>query len=144
MTAWTINSDSALSRFIGDMRELYSANKYVKVSARTGKARSNDQNAIGHAWYEQIANELREDDAMGWKCYCKLHHGIPILRFEDEEFRELYDSTVKGMSYEQKLKIMRILPVTSLMTKKQKSSYLEQLQADFRARGVFLEFQKGD
>ena len=121
MTALVINSDISLQSVIGALREMYREHKYVKINAKTGKARSLDQNAIGHAWYEQIARELREDDALGHKCYCKLHHGVPILRAEDEEFREAYDAAIKGLSYEQKLKVMRILPVTSLMNKEQKS-----------------------
>lgn len=140
MTTAVINSDNSLQSFIGEIRELYRVHRYVKVSAKTGKARSLDQNAISHAWYEQLARELREDDALGWKCYCKLHHGVPILRAEDEDFREAYDATIKGMTYEQKLKAMRLLPVTSLMTKEQLSKYLEAMQGDFAPKGVSLEF----
>lgn len=140
MNALVINSDISLQSVIGQLREMYKQHKYVKVSAKTGKHRSLDQNAIGHAWYEQLARELREDDALGWKCYCKLHHGVPILRAEDEDFREAYDATIKGMTYEQKLIAMRMLPVTSLMNKEQKSKYLESMQADFNCRGVRLEF----
>jgi hypothetical protein len=102
--------------------------------------RSLEQNNFSHAWYEQMAKELPEDDALGWKCYCKLHHGVPILRAENEQFREAYDSTIKGMTYEQKLQVMKILPVTSLMTKPQLSNYLKEVQEDFLRRGVRLEF----
>jgi len=140
MPSYTINSDSSLQAFIGDVREMYIQHRYIKISAKTGKARSIDQNSISHAWYEQIARELREDDALGWKCYCKLHHGVPILRAEDEDFREAYDATIKGMTYEQKLIAMRMLPVTSLMTKVQLSKYLEAMQADFLRKNVRLEF----
>lgn len=126
--------------WIGELRELYRVHRYVKVTAKTGKARSNDQNAISHAWYEQLARELREDNALGWKCYCKLHHGVPILRAEDEEFRECYDGSIKRLSYEQKLIAMRHFPVTSLMVKTQLSAYLEAMQADFLTKGVRLEF----
>lgn len=140
MTTSVINSDNSLQSFIGEIREMYRVHRYVKVSAKTGKARSTDQNAISHAWYEQLARELHEDDALGWKCYCKLHHGVPILRAEDEDFRTAYDATINGMSYEQKLQAMRLLPVTSLMTKKQISKYLEAMQGDFERRGVQLEF----
>lgn len=142
MTAIVINSDLSLQSALGMLRELYQQHRYVKISAKTGKARSIDQNAISHAWYEQIARELREDDALGWKSYAKLHHGVPILRTEDEEFREAYDATIKGMTYEQKLKAMRLLPVTSLMTKPQLSKYLEAMQEDFERLGVRLEFQE--
>jgi hypothetical protein len=140
MTSYVINSDSALQSFIGDVREMYIKHRYVKISLKTGKARSIDQNSISHAWYEQIARELREDDALGWKCYCKLHHGVPILRAEDEEFREIYDGSIKRLSYEQKLMSMRHWPVTSLMTKEQLSKYLESMQEDFKSKNVLLEF----
>lgn len=140
MTSLVINSDMSLQSVIGELREMYRNHRYVKVSAKAGKARSIDQNAISHAWYEQIARELREDDTLGWKGYCKLHHGVPILRAEDEQFREAYDATIKAMTYEQKLLAMRMLPVTSLMTKTQLSKYLESMKADFDRRGVRLEF----
>ena len=140
MSSHVINSDTSLQSFIGEVREMYRQHRYVKASLKTGKDRSIDQNSISHAWYEQISRELREDDALGWKCYCKLHHGVPILRAEDDDFRKAYDSTIKGMSYEQKLKVMHILPVTSLMTKPQLSKYLEAMQDDFATKGVMLEF----
>lgn len=140
MTAYTINSEASLQTVLGEVRELFRVNKYLKLTAKVGKARSLDQNAISHTWYEQIARELREDDALGWKCYCKLHHGVPILRAEDEEFREAYDTVIKPLSYEKKLIAMRHWPVTSIMTKPQLSKYLEAMQADFAQRGVFLTF----
>lgn len=140
MTTHVINSDTSLQSFIGELREMYLQHRYIKATTKTGKDRSIDQNSISHAWYEQLARELREDDALGWKCYCKLHHGVPILRAEDEDFREAYDATIKGMTYEQKLIAMRMLPVTSLMTKVQLSKYLEAMQADFLRKNVRLEF----
>lgn len=142
MSAWTINSDSALQSFLGDIRDIYKQNKFVKVSAKVGKARSVDQNSISHAWYEQIARELKEDDVIGWKAYSKLHHGVPILRSEDEQFRAFYDAAIKPLTYEQKLSAMKYTPVTSIMTKQQLSKYLEAMQNDFMARGVYLEFPK--
>jgi len=144
MTAYTINSDTSLQNFIGEIRETYEKFKFLRANVKTGKDRSLSQNAITHAWYEQLARELREDDAIGWKCYSKLHHGIPILRAEDEEFRDVYDQVIKGLSYEKKLIAMKSWPVTSIMTKEQLSKYAEAMQVDFRARGVLLEFPAGD
>lgn len=140
MSDYTINSETSLQSFIGDMREAFRSHRFLRVSVKTGKARSLDQNAISHAWYQQIARELREDDEIGWKSYAKLHHGVPILRAEDAEFREFYDGALKGLTYEQKLGAMKYLPVTSLMTKPQLSKYLEAVQKDFRGKGVWLEF----
>ena len=131
---WTLQSA------IGDLREMWNRHKFLRLSVKAGKDRSVPQNALTHAWYGQIARELREDDAIGWKCYCKLHHGVPILRAEDDEFRTTYDTVIKPLSYEQKLTAMRCWPVTSLMTKEQLSKYAESVQADFAQRGVLLEF----
>jgi hypothetical protein len=140
MTSWIINSETSLQTFIGDMRELFRVHKFVKVSAKVGKARSVDQNGVSHVWYAQIARELREDDEVGWKGYCKLHHAVPIMRAEDPEFRQFYDLAINGLSYEHKLAAMKFMPVTSLMTKPQLNAYLEAMQNDFLERGVKLEF----
>lgn len=139
MTEIAVYSESTLAQALGEVRENYRRSGRCKVKVTTGK-RSLNQNDMSHAWYEQLAIELREDDALGWKCYCKLHHGVPILRAEDSEFRNVYDNAIKGLSYEQKLAVMRILPVTSLMTKTQLSAYLDAVQADFRSKGVILEY----
>lgn len=140
MTTWIINSDQSLQQFLGDIREQYGKHRFLKVNARVGKDRSIPQNAIGHVWYEQLARELREDDAAGHKRFCKLHFGVPILRAEDEQFREFYNAALLDRTYEQKLQAMSFVPVTSIMTKEQESKYLEAVQEYFLGRGVRLEF----
>lgn len=145
MTDLVVNSDNALQDAIGIIRELYVRNRYLKVSIKIGKGRSTEQNSISHAWYEQLSRELREDNALGWKAYCKLTIGVPILRAEVEEFRTNYDASVKLLTYEQKLKAMHFVPVTSLMTKPQLSQYLEAMQEHFRTNHkVMLEFPPED
>ena len=127
---------------------------FAKLTAEYGKrgwlqitihddVRSRNQNSLSHAWYEQISRELGEDSPEGVKAFCKLHYGVPILRAENDHFREAYDETIRPMEYEKKVKIMgepMNLPVTSLMSKKQLNRYLELLQTEFTARGVKLEF----
>lgn len=136
----TINSETTLQTAIGEIRELWRERKYLTLTARAGKGRSLDQNAISHAWYEQVARELREDDARGVKRFCKLHFGVPILRAEDDEFREAYDGSIlRTLSYEQKLVAMDMLPVTSRMTTSQLSRYMEDVRAHFAGQ-VALEF----
>ena len=136
-----INSDTSLSVAIGELRELFRSAKFLRVNVKTGKHRSLDQNAIAHVFYEQIARELREDTPLGVKCYCKLHLGVPILRAEDDEFRQTYDIVIRPLSYERKLEAMKAWPVTSLMSKGQLSQFLEAMQDEFAVR-VNLEFPK--
>lgn len=141
MSTMTINSVESLQRALGNVRDQYDRHHYLRMSLKTGKDRSLDQNAISHAFYEQLARELREDDALGWKCFCKLNFGVPIMRAEDPEFREFYDAAIKSsLSYEQKIGAMKYLPVTSLMTKPQLSRFLEVMQEHFLMCGVVLMF----
>lgn len=143
MSTMYVNSEPLLSKLIGDLRELWREHKYLRVTIKTGKDRSLDQNAILHAWITQIANELREQTAAQIKAECKLVYGVPILRAEDEEFREFYDRAIKWMTYEQKLDAMAFVPVTSIMTVKQLSQFLAGMQEGYRGR-VALEFPPGD
>ncbi|MDQ3287657.1 MAG: hypothetical protein M3Q42_05230 [Pseudomonadota bacterium] len=145
MSEAIINSAAALSRFIGDIRTEWNAHKFLRVMWKVGKERSLDQNAISHVWYSQIVKELREDDELGVKRWCKLHFGVPILRAEDPDFRKFYDLAIKPhLDYEQKLLAMDHVPVTSLMTKAQLSTYLKKMQDHYREeRGVILDFPDG-
>lgn len=138
---FTINSDESLQYVIDKLRELYKDHRFLRLSVKTGTLRSLPQNSVSHAWYLQLARELREYDALGHKCFCKLHFAVPILRAEDEEFKEFYDLTIKRhLSYEEKIQAMKYLPVTSRMDKSQLTRYLEEMQQHFRTKGVLLEF----
>lgn len=101
-------------------------------------SRSTDQNSLTHAFYADLAKLLPENDALGWRCYCKLHHGVPLLRAEDEDFKAFYDSAVKRLSYEQKIEAMKFVPVTSIMTKGQLTKFADAVIADFQNRGIGL------
>ena len=105
------------------------------------ETRSDKQNRLSHAWYAELAGNLKEYDALGYKCFCKLHFATPILRAENEEFKDVYDKTIKKFSYEQKIEVMKIIPVTSLMTTKQLSNYLESMKDYFyKNTGFDLKF----
>lgn len=138
-----INSEQSLSLAIGTLRETFKASKFFSIRIKIGKPRSRGQNETSHVWYQQIADELREDDARGVKRFCKLHFGVPILRADDAEFRDSYDGTIKHtLNYEQKLIAMDMLPVTSIMTTKQLTRYMEDMQDHYRKFGVDLKFQE--
>ena len=140
MAQHIINSDASLSKFIGDIRQEYAAHKFLRIRVSTGKDRTAKQNKQGHVWYEQLAQELREGDALHYKCISKLHCGVPLLREENEEFKEKYDKTIRCLTYEQKITVMEFLPVTSLMEVGQKTRYLQRMQEFWAQRGVVLMF----
>ena len=78
---------------------------FVQTIKPYKKDRSQEQNRLSHAWYAQVAAELREDTPAGVKGFCKLHFGVPILRGESEEFCDIYDRLIKPQTYEWKIEI---------------------------------------
>jgi len=140
MAVAIVSSENSLQSLIGTLRDEFKSHHYLKVNIKSGKDRSTDQNSISHAWYEQLARELKDEDALGWKSFCKLNFGVPILRAEDAEFRAVYDEAIKPLSYEKKIKVMAYFPVTSIMTKSQLSKYLETMRTHFIGANVLLEF----
>ena len=106
------------------------------------KKRTLDQNAQAFVWYKQIATALDYETVQGWQNYCKLNHGVPILRGDDAEFEAFYQLALGHLTHEQQLKAMDYLPVTRLMKTGQFNRYFEALQNEFSSQGVMLTFLK--
>ena len=147
-----INSQESLSRFIGDLRELWRDKKYLTVTIRHGKHRSIPQNSISHVWYQQVSRELREHTPEQIKCLCKYHFGIPILRGDETPVRlegemvdigQIIDRCIEPLPYEDRIEAMRFFPVTRLMNTQQLTEYLEAVQHNYVGR-VTLEFPRGE
>jgi hypothetical protein len=137
-----VNSIETLQHALGQLRDNFIRHKFVRVTLKTGRHRSSKQNSHSHAWYSQLGRELPEDDERGWKRFCKLHFGVPILRAEEEDFREMYDEKIRPLPYETKLQLMEWVPITSSMTKAQLKKYEEHMQEHFAERGVVLDYQE--
>ena len=108
-----------------------------------GEHRSVEQNKLQRLWLNEAEEQLGEYTAEEYRAYCKLHFGVPILRAEDEHFCEEYDDKIKDRyTYEEKLEMMigpKIeLPVTRLMTTRQKTTYLDAMHHHFTTLGVKL------
>ena len=69
-------------------------------------------------------------------CRCKLEQGVPILRRDSEDFRGTYDRVLKPLPYEHKLRAMRLIEITSVMTVKQMTEYLDAVFREYSGRGV--------
>lgn len=111
------------------------------VDIKSGEQkRSTQQNRLQRLWCKE-AGEQGDMSAEEYRGYCKLHFGVPILRMEDEEFKGIYDSVIRPLPYENKLKLMTVpidLPVTSRMGVKQKTRYLDAMHQHFISLGFLL------
>lgn len=142
MSETVINSEASLRKAVRELENDYREYKFIRLSKKKGMNRSIPQNSIAHAWYNDIATQTA-DTPENVKCECKLRFGVPILRAEDPDFREMYDASIlRSLSYEQKLRAMRYIPITSNMTKPQLSRYLEHIQMSYAQQGVVVTFEK--
>jgi hypothetical protein len=124
-----------LHRWLAAMKPPYT------VDVSRGKHRTIEQNRLQRLWLNEIAEQLGDRTAEEVRGYCKLHHGVPILRAEDDGFRETYDRIIRPLDYEAKLALMMVpldLPVSRLMSTVQKTAFLDAVHRDFSARGVVL------
>ncbi|GGA45880.1 hypothetical protein [Pelagibacterium lentulum] len=112
-------------------------------SISKGGRRSVAQNKLAFKWYGEIAEQLpgtfeTVEDA---RAHCKLHHGVPIIRAVDEDFRQAYDEKIRPAPYPFKLALMKApfdWPITSKMNTKQLSAYLDAVHREFSGQGVEL------
>ncbi|WP_027854682.1 hypothetical protein [Marinobacterium litorale] len=124
------------------LRYINGINSYpTRVKIEPGKEpRSNQQNRLQFQWLNDAASQ--GDQAVEeYRAYCKLHFGVPLLRAEDEEFREVYDQIIKPAPYEHKLRMMSPpidLPVTSRMKVKTMTAYLNEVWQHFTGIGFQL------
>lgn len=110
------------------------------VSVVDGGVRSLEQNRLQHLWHSEAAEQLEDETAEDKRAFAKLRIGVPILR-ENDAFRERYDAVFKGLSYETKIELMKEpfdFPCTRLMTVRQKSRFLNELQRHYLSLGVRL------
>lgn len=115
------------------------------VSIRDGAKRSVEQNRLQRLWLNEASDQL------GYvveelRAEMKLTIGVPILRDENYPWREKYDRLVKPLPYPVKLEMMMepiSFPVTSAMTTKQKTKYLDTMCQRLLERGAVLTDTEG-
>ena len=109
----------------------------VKIKKVT-HIRSTAQNALAWIWYKERGVET--GNTPGYEhAFCKLHYGVPIMR-QDEEFRGAYDSVIKPLGYEEKLRFIEItqFPVTRLMDTARMAEYLDTIDRESAQQGIRL------
>lgn len=111
------------------------------VEITDGRKRSIEQNRMQRLWLNEIAEQLGDRTAEEVRGDAKLRFGVPILRAENETFREKYDRIIKPLPYEAKIELMMEpmdFPVTRLMTVGQNARYLDAMSRHYVAQGIAL------
>jgi len=112
----------------------------ITVTWTQGAPRSTAQNSLAQRWFTDIATQLGDQTHEDVRAECKLRFGVPILRAENEAFRISYDRVIKALPYEQKLEAIKAfdMPVTRLMSVKQMTAFMDEMQKHWTAQGVRL------
>lgn len=103
-------------------------------------SRSNRQNRLSFRWYKD-AEKQGDMTAQEYRAYCKAYFGVSILVAENDDFAIQYNELIRPLPYEDKMALMNPpidLPVTSLMTVKQMSRYLNDVWDHFTGLGFTL------
>jgi hypothetical protein len=109
------------------------------VEITEGRSRSIEANKLAFKWYGEISDQTGEDRE-DVRARCKLMFGVPILRQDNEKFRETYDRLIKPLPPVEKMKLIRDieLPITSLMNVEQMSRYLDLVFRRHAEFGIVL------
>ena len=113
----------------------------ITVALTKGGKRSLRQNKLQRLWINEIAEQLADQSPEEVRGYCKRTIGVPILRAENDTFRERYDAVVRPLPYEQKLALMMEpldFPISRLMTTTQATAYLDGIHRHFSEKGIAL------
>jgi hypothetical protein len=109
----------------------------VTVEWVQGRDRSGEQNRTMWLWASQASQQLGETPDEVQRRW-KLHHGVPILREDSEEFRQFYDRALKPLSYTLKLEAMRFVPVTSEMKVRQMVRFMDAIWKECGEQRIVL------
>lgn len=123
------------------LAKLLAGRKYpMTVTWTQGALRTTQQNRLAQRWFTDVANQLGDQTHDDVRAYCKLHFGVPILRAENEAFRQSYDLTMRPLPYAAKLAAVKDmdLPVTRLMTTKQQTQFMDDVQRHWSGMGIRL------
>lgn len=104
-----------------------------------GRDRTQDQNKLQWLWANEAAEQRGDMTADEVQREWKLRHGVPIMREDSPEFRDVYDRLIKDdLTYEHKIELMRFIDVTSDMKVRQMVRFLDSVQRECAEAGIRL------
>lgn len=110
----------------------------VTVEWVAGRDRTREQNRLQFLWAREAAEQRGDRTAEEQRAEWKLRYGVPILRQDSPEFRATYDRCIRPLTYEEKIRAMDLIAVTSLMKVRQMVAYLDCIDRECAEEGVML------
>jgi len=125
-----------------DLQAAYARLATVKLPLtlewQLGINRTNEQNNLAHVWYAEISAQRGDTTPLQVKAEVKGYCGVQMMRAESDYFRARYDAATVGRTHEEKLLILEVFPVTSLMKVKQMVRYMDAAWQRYTSDGFTL------
>jgi len=111
-----------------------------------GESRTGQQNRTLHMWFGEIAKQCGDRSAIDVKGECHRTWGLAI-KMRDPQFAWVWEKTGAHLGYEKQCSLLAsgVLNVSSSMTAKELSEYLDDMSRHYRTNGYYLtdpELQK--
>lgn len=102
------------------------------------KRRTSAQNRLYFYIYQRIGKTLFGGDELHARRECKLLIGCRILRRDKPAFADVYDTVIRVLDYDKKLKSMDLVSVSSIMNIKQGTEYIKKIIQRYSELGVYF------
>ena len=129
----------------GYVQGIHKSGKSVTITVDEGekKRRSLTANGLQQVWYKQIADKFGNDITFV-SSDCKIRFGVSILAAAQDIRGEMIRNTLdkigyQWMTYEEKLKAVKDLPVTRIMNKSEHKDFLDKIQIFYAKHGLELD-----
>jgi hypothetical protein len=135
MPSRVIDTPDDLAQMVKFLRTL---NLPITMNWVQGRDRTGEQNSLQWMWAGEVAYQLGDRTAEEVQDEWRLTHGVPILREDDAEFREVYDRCLKHLPHEVKKTALRKMhiSITSIMKVRQMVRYMDAVQRECAEMGL--------
>jgi len=142
---WQISKTQQLPSLHRAIEKALDENGTLVVQIWDGRKRSDGQNKLQHAMYREIGKQLYGGDWRLAKRECKLTIGVPILRQESEQFKDLYDKVIgtgknAKIDHQTKLEFMEVLDVSSALSVSGANEYIEGIYSTYAEKFSWSDF----
>jgi len=124
-----VNSERTLEEAQGKLAREFDKYKFLSVKTDTQK-RSIISNALQFHWYKELETQ-GDMTANEYRRYCKYHFGCALRAASDDFFANTLRDVFNQYPYEDRLKMMDFIDVTSTFNRPTMSVYLNEIKLHF-------------
>lgn len=120
-----VNSHNAAAEACTAVLEYFKKYKYIRVKIER-ESRTLNQNAWTFQAYKMLSaqGDMTQSQVRN---YCKYTYGLSIKAADDPEFAEILRPMLKNLLYEDRLKSMAFIDVTSTFNVEQMNAFIDEI-----------------